>query len=107
VEKPGKISQALSRMGVVGTGLVFLAGKTKYLFMGLKLTKFSTLASMFVTVGTYSLFFGLPYAGGMVGLIFVHELGHALAMRHYKSKSRTCCCLYMGTHHAKPYYLKL
>jgi len=35
---------------------------------------------MAVTVGTYSMFFGWPYAVGMVGLIFIHETGHALVM---------------------------
>jgi hypothetical protein len=28
--------------------------------------------SMVLTIGTYSMFFGLPYAAGMVGLIAVH-----------------------------------
>jgi Zn-dependent protease len=37
---------------------------------------------MILTVGTYSAFYGLPYATGMVGLILVHESGHALVMRH-------------------------
>ena len=36
---------------------------------------------MLVTVGTYSMFYGLPFAAGMVGLILVHESGHALVMR--------------------------
>ena len=38
------------------------------------------LGSMLFTVGTYSMFFGLPYASGMVGLILVHEIGHAAVM---------------------------
>jgi hypothetical protein len=29
------------------------------------------------------MFYGFPFAVGMVGLIFVHESGHALAMRYY------------------------
>jgi Zn-dependent protease len=39
-----------------------------------------SLGSMLLTVGTYSMFFGFPYAAGMVGLILVHEVGHALVM---------------------------
>ena len=58
-----------------------MAGKGKYLIGALKLTKFASLGSMLITVGTYSMFFGLPYAAGMVGLILVHESGHALVMR--------------------------
>ena len=57
-----------------------LFGKTKYVLAALKLTKLASLGSMAVTVGTYSMFFGFPYAVGMVGLIAVHEAGHAIAM---------------------------
>lgn len=45
-------------------------------------TKLASLGSMFITIGTYSVFFGFPYAFGMVGLILVHETGHALIMLH-------------------------
>ena len=72
-----------SRLGLIGTGAsaaVFLFGKTKYVFAALKLTKLASLGSMLVTVGAYSMFFGWPYAVGMVGLITVHEAGHALVM---------------------------
>ena len=65
----------------IGTAGVVLAGKGKYLLGALKLTKFASLGSMLVTVGTYSMFYGLPFAAGMVGLILVHESGHALVMR--------------------------
>lgn len=82
---PGKPprNRITAGIGAVGTGLVLLAGKGKYLLGALKLTKFASLGSMLLTVGTYSMFFGLPYAAGMVGLILVHESGHALVMRHY------------------------
>lgn len=56
-------------------------GKGKYLLGALKLTKFASLGSMVLTVGTYTMFFGFPYAVGMVGLILVHESGHALVMK--------------------------
>ena len=64
----------------VGTAGMLLAGKGKYLIGALKLTKFASLGSMLVTVGTYSMFYGWPFATGMVGLILVHESGHALMM---------------------------
>ena len=67
-------------LGVIGTGALLLWGKGKYILGALKLTKLASLGSMVVTVGTYSMFFGLPYAVGMVGLITVHEAGHALVM---------------------------
>ncbi|KAL3944312.1 MAG: hypothetical protein SGBAC_001605 [Bacillariaceae sp.] len=65
--------------GVLGAGAMLL-GKTKYLIGALKLTKFASLGSMVFTIGTYSMFFGLPYAAGMVGLITCHEAGHAMVM---------------------------
>lgn len=68
--------------GIVGTGALVLFGKTKYVLAALKLTKLASLGSMVLTVGTYSLFFGVPYAVGMVGLILVHEVGHAAVMHH-------------------------
>lgn len=68
--------------GLLGAGALLL-GKGKYVLGALKLTKLSSLASMAVSVGAYSMFFGFPYAVGMVGLIIVHESGHALAMRSY------------------------
>jgi Zn-dependent protease len=66
--------------GALGTGAVVLFGKGKYLLGALKLTKLASLGSMVLTVGTYSMFFGFPYAAGMVGLITVHEIGHAAVM---------------------------
>ena len=67
-------------MGVIGTGALLLWGKGKYILVALKMTKLATLGSMVLTIGTYSMFFGVPYAVGMVGLITVHEAGHALVM---------------------------
>ena len=66
--------------GLLGAGGMVLLGKGKYLLGALKLTKLASLGSMFVTIGAYSVFFGLPYAVGVVGLITVHECGHALVM---------------------------
>ena len=77
--KPGR-KGALATLGV---GASFLFGKTKFLLGALKITKAGPLISMLITSATYSLFFGWPYACGMVGLIFVHECGHLLVMRYY------------------------
>ena len=80
--KPAKPSRA-GLMVSIGIGASFLFGKLKFVLVGLKLTKFSTVISMVLTSATYSLFFGWTYAVGMVGLIFVHECGHAIAMKYY------------------------
>lgn len=67
----------------IGVGVSILAGKAKYALVALKLTKAAPLASMVITSLAYSMIFGLPYAVGMVGLIFVHECGHAVVMHRY------------------------
>ena len=65
--------------GLVGAGALLLS-KGKGILAALKLTKLASLGSMFLSIGAYSMFFGLPYAVGVVGLITVHEVGHALVM---------------------------
>lgn len=67
----------------IGLGVSLLAGKAKYALVALKLTKAAPLASMVISSLAYSMIFGLPYAVGMVGLIFVHECGHAVVMHRY------------------------
>jgi Zn-dependent protease len=80
--KPPRFSFGAGAAAAV-SGLTILS-KSKGIFAALKLTKFSTLASMLLTVGTYTTFYGFPYAAGMVGLILTHESGHALAMKQLK-----------------------
>lgn len=54
-------------------GALFAAGK-----LGKVLTTGST---MILSIGAYALLWGWRYAVGLVGLIFVHEMGHYLAAR--------------------------
>lgn len=52
------------------------------LLMAGKLGKFLTTGgTMLISVFTYALFYGWRYAVGLVGLIFVHEMGHYIAAR--------------------------
>jgi Zn-dependent protease len=44
----------------------------------------ASMGSLLLSVGAYTTIYGFPYAAGMVGLILVHESGHALVMRHLK-----------------------
>ena len=53
-------------------GLLLLAPKLKLL---------TTAGTAFVSVAAYSLFWGWPFAVGFVVLLFVHEMGHVLALR--------------------------
>ncbi len=58
-----------------------MVGKFKILLPLMKFANLGTLLSMLVAVGAYTMIWGLAYAAGFVALIFVHEAGHALAMR--------------------------
>jgi hypothetical protein len=83
----GEKNQSSSNAGMLGSvalaGSVFF-GKAKYVIAALKITKLSSLASMMLSSVAYGYIFGWPYGIGMVGLIFVHECGHAIAMHHHK-----------------------
>lgn len=73
----------LSFLGPIAVGASVVAAKGKYVLGALKLTKMSTLISMGISTAGYAMFYGWPFAVGMVGLIFVHECGHAVVMKHY------------------------
>jgi Zn-dependent protease len=47
----------------------------------LKLKVFTTGISMLVSIAAYAWIWGLPFAVGLVVLIFVHELGHVIELR--------------------------
>lgn len=78
---PFKKMSNSSKFGAISS-LAFLSfTKSKAILAALKLTKFASLGSMLLSVGAYSTIYGLPFATGMVGLILVHESGHALMMK--------------------------
>jgi Zn-dependent protease len=58
---------------VAGIGALLLGG----------LTKASTLLSMLVMAGVYWTQFGLRFAAGLVGSLYVHEMGHVFELRRY------------------------
>jgi Zn-dependent protease len=59
----------------------FVLTKGKLLLLGL--TKGSTIFSMLASVGVYWAAFGLWFAVGLIGSIYVHEIGHVAALRRY------------------------
>lgn len=65
----------------LGTVLLFLVGKFKLLGLLAGVLKLKTLATMLLSIGVYATQWGVPFALGFVLLIFVHEMGHAVAMR--------------------------
>jgi hypothetical protein len=86
-QKSDQTSSSKSSAGMIGSAALagsVLFGKAKYVLVALKVTKLSSVASMLLSSAAYGYIFGWPYGIGMVGLIFVHESGHALAMLHHK-----------------------
>jgi Zn-dependent protease len=65
--------------------LVFLLTKGKLLLLGL--TKASTVFSMVLSLGVYWAVWGWRLALGLVGSIYVHEMGHVAALNRYGIKA--------------------
>ncbi|MHB8572719.1 MAG: site-2 protease family protein [Candidatus Dormibacteria bacterium] len=81
---PPTSGQARGRRGFLGGAAAALVALLKW---GIPILKFSkvgvTLISMLVSAAFYAWFFG-PAAGvGIVFLIFAHEMGHVLVLRHF------------------------
>lgn len=60
---------------------LLVLGKAKLLLLGL--TKLSTLASMLAFFGIYWSLYGWKFALGFVLSIYIHEMGHVVALRKY------------------------
>jgi Zn-dependent protease len=62
---------------------VFLLALTKGKILLLGLGKSGTLFSMLPTFGIYWAAFGWRFAAGLIGSIYVHEIGHVVALQRY------------------------
>ena len=71
----------LRKFGTIGLVLFFLFGKLKYLGLILQVGKFKTFISMLISIWAYAMFWGWSFAAGFVVLIFIHEMGHVVALR--------------------------
>jgi Zn-dependent protease len=82
----GPVRNLRKRIGSVFAGLLALIAKfgvvLKGLFVALPNLKLLTTAgTALVSVAAYSLFWGWEFAAGFVVLLFVHEMGHVIALR--------------------------
>jgi Zn-dependent protease len=68
------------RLGPVGVIVAFFA-KFKFLLYGL--FKLNTLLTMFASMGLYWALYGWKFGVGFVLGIYVHEMGHVSALRHF------------------------
>ena len=71
----------LAKLGPVGTFLLVALSKFKLLLLGL--TKITTLVSMLAFFAVYWSLFGWRFALGFVVCIYIHEMGHVMALRKY------------------------
>lgn len=84
---PSPVASFLRRFGTLGLLLMFVLSKAKYLLLIFKVGKFKTFITMLISIWAYSMFWGWSFAAGFVGLIFIHEMGHVLALRMQGVKS--------------------
>jgi Zn-dependent protease len=70
-----------AKLGPIGTFFVVALSKGKLLLLGL--TKLSTFASMLAFFAVYWSLFGWRFALGFVMSIYIHEMGHVMALRRY------------------------
>jgi len=93
VPAPPEQDRASSKWkGGAVTGLALLLWKfkaialfvlTKGKLLALGLTKSSTLFSMLASLGVYWAVYGWPFAAGLIGSIYVHEMGHVATLRRF------------------------
>jgi Zn-dependent protease len=83
--KRGPLAAALVTVGLLLAKfkfvLLFVLTKGKVLLLGL--TKSSTLISMLLSFGVYWTAWGWKFAAGLVLSIYVHEMGHVVALTHF------------------------
>jgi Zn-dependent protease len=77
-----KRSWLREKLGAIVAAAVALIAKLKAVLLFLpKIKILVTAASALVSVGAYSLLWGWQFAVGFVVLLFVHEMGHVIALR--------------------------
>ena len=72
---------------IVAIGL-FLLSKLKWVFAIFKLAKFSTVFSMFLSLGAYAVLYGWKFGVALIYLLFVHEMGHLWVAKRKGSQHR-------------------
>jgi Zn-dependent protease len=78
---PRQSDSVLRKLAPIGLLLLFVFSKLKYLAVLLQIGKFKTFLSMLVSIWAYAMFWGWSFAAGFVALIFIHEMGHVIALR--------------------------
>ena len=70
------------RLSAAGAALVALLAKFKAVLLLLpKLKLFASTGTILVSLAAYALLWGWSFAAGFIALLFVHEMGHVIALR--------------------------
>ncbi|WP_018662166.1 site-2 protease family protein [Heyndrickxia acidiproducens] len=76
--KKGKTLRTAISLGSIG---LLIAAKLKYLLVILKLTKLSSLFTLFLSLGVYAVAYGWSFAIALMYSMLVHESGHMIAAK--------------------------
>ena len=68
-------------MGNYCCNRAILLSKLKWVFAIFKLAKFSTVFSMFLSLGAYAVIYGWKFGVALIYLLFIHEMGHLWAAK--------------------------
>jgi Zn-dependent protease len=80
--EPRKPSWFKRTVGPIVAALIAFGAKFKAILLLLpKLKLLTSAGSILVSVAAYALFWGFPFAVGFVVLLFIHEMGHVIALR--------------------------
>ena len=70
------------RLSAIGAAILAFLAKFKAILLLLpKLKLFASTGTILVSLAAYALLWGWPFAAGFIALLFVHEMGHVIALR--------------------------
>jgi len=79
---PRRQSAIRRRLSALAVAVVALLAKLKAVLLLLpKLKLLASSGTILVSLGAYALLWGWPFAAGFIALLFVHEMGHVIALR--------------------------
>ena len=81
-EAPRPQSGLRRRLSAFGAGILALLAKFKaVILLAPKLKLFASSGTILVSLAAYALLWGWTFAAGFIALLFVHEMGHVIALR--------------------------
>ena len=80
--RPRRQSAIRRRVSAIGAAILALLAKFKTVVLLLpKLKLFASTGTILVSLAAYAVLWGWAFAAGFVALLFVHEMGHVIALR--------------------------